>query len=163
MAPPEPREPQGLRVDRASALIPQQRARKHVFNYLLKDQKRRSWFLATAPTLAPAGPETFERDKERLLESYATLGPEALDALDPEERRTVYSMLGVCVEALPDKSLRVRGAFGEENPVWEKERTSRRSFTEANPPSDSNKTFGFTVILREGVVPDTSLRVLNGI
>jgi DNA repair exonuclease SbcCD ATPase subunit len=70
--------------------------------------------------------EAFERDKERLLESYATLAPEALDALDPEERRTVYSMLGVCVEALPDRSLRVRGAFGEENPVWEKERTSTR-------------------------------------
>jgi DNA repair exonuclease SbcCD ATPase subunit len=70
--------------------------------------------------------EAFERDKDKLLESYATLAPEALAALDPEERRTVYSMLGLCVEALPDKSLRVRGAFGEENLVWEKERTSTR-------------------------------------
>ena len=55
------------------------------------------------------------------MESYATFAPEALAALDPEERRTVYSMLGLCVEALPDKSLRVRSVFGEENPVWEKE------------------------------------------
>jgi DNA-binding protein H-NS len=70
--------------------------------------------------------EAFERDKGRLLESYATLAPEALAALNPAERRTVYSMLGLCVEALPDKSLRVRGAFGEENLVWEKERTSTR-------------------------------------
>ncbi len=70
--------------------------------------------------------EGFERDKDKLLKSYATLAPEALAALDPEERRTVYSMLGLCVEALPDKSLRVRGAFGEENLVWEKERTSTR-------------------------------------
>jgi len=75
--------------------------------------------------------EAFERDKDKLLESYAALAPEALApealaALDPQERRAVYSMLGLCVEALPDKSLRVRGAFGEENLVWEKERTSTR-------------------------------------
>ena len=70
--------------------------------------------------------EAFERDKEQLLKSYATLAPEALATLKPEERRTVYSMLGLCVEALPDKSFRVRGAFGEENLVWEKERTSTR-------------------------------------
>jgi site-specific DNA recombinase len=70
--------------------------------------------------------EAFERDKDRLLESYATLAPEALAALNSEERHAVYSMLGLCVEALPDKSLRIRGAFGEENLVWEKERTSTR-------------------------------------
>jgi site-specific DNA recombinase len=70
--------------------------------------------------------EAFERDKDKLLESYATLAPEALAALDPEEHRTVYSMLGLCVEALPDKSLRVRGAFGEESLVCHHERTSTR-------------------------------------
>jgi hypothetical protein len=70
--------------------------------------------------------ESLERDKERLLESYTTLAPEALEALDPEERRTVYSMLGLCVETLPDKSLRVRGAFGEERLVCHHERTSTR-------------------------------------
>jgi hypothetical protein len=78
------------------------------------------------PSTGDESLEAFERDKDKLLESYATLAPEALDALDPEERRAVYFMLGLCVEALPDKSLRVRGAFGEENPVWEKERTSTR-------------------------------------
>ena len=70
--------------------------------------------------------EALERDKDRLLESYTTLAPEVLANLDPEERRTVYSMLGLCVEALPDKSLRVRGAFGEENSVCQSDRTSTR-------------------------------------
>jgi DNA repair exonuclease SbcCD ATPase subunit len=70
--------------------------------------------------------KSLERDKEQLLESYGTLAPEALGALDPEECRTVYSMLGLCVEALPDKSLRVRGAFGEESLVCHHERTSTR-------------------------------------
>ncbi|HKH75811.1 MAG TPA: hypothetical protein VKA51_02525, partial [Rubrobacteraceae bacterium] len=70
--------------------------------------------------------QTLERDKELLLESYATRAPEALDSLGPEERRTVYSMLGLCVEALPDKNLRIRGAVGEENLVCQRERTSTR-------------------------------------
>ena len=70
--------------------------------------------------------EALERDKERVLESYATFAPEALAALDAEERRRVYSMLGLCVEALPDKSLKVRGAFGEESLVCHHERTSTR-------------------------------------
>jgi DNA repair exonuclease SbcCD ATPase subunit len=70
--------------------------------------------------------QTLERDKELLLKSYSTRAPEALEALDPEKRRTVYSMLGLCVEALPDKSLRVRGAFGEESLVCHHERTSTR-------------------------------------
>ena len=46
--------------------------------------------------------QTLERDKELLLETYATRAPEALADLKPEERRTVYSMLGLRVEALPD-------------------------------------------------------------
>jgi hypothetical protein len=33
------------------------------------------------------------------------LRPEALDALDPAERRKVYSVLGLRVEALPDGDL----------------------------------------------------------
>ncbi|MDP9476115.1 MAG: recombinase zinc beta ribbon domain-containing protein, partial [Actinomycetota bacterium] len=51
--------------------------------------------------------QTLERDKDRLLDSYATLAPEALASLDAGERRTVYSMLGIRVEALQDKTLRV--------------------------------------------------------
>jgi|SRR5215208_3844786 len=67
-----------------------------------------------------------ERDKELLLESYATRATEALDSLGPEERRTVYSMLGLRVDALPDKSLRVQGALGEEYSVCHRDRTSTR-------------------------------------
>lgn len=70
--------------------------------------------------------QTLEQDKQLLLESYATRAPEAVDSLGPEERRTVYSMLALRVEALPDKSLRVRGAFGEENLVCRHDRTSTR-------------------------------------
>ena len=70
--------------------------------------------------------QALERDKELLLESYTTRAPETPDSLGPEERRTVYSMLGLHVDALPDKSLRVRGAFGEENLVCHPDRTSTR-------------------------------------
>jgi hypothetical protein len=68
-------------------------------------------------------------------------------------------MLGLCVEALPDKSFRVRGAFGEENLVWEKERTLRRFFPDANPTS--NKTFGFTLNLYESAPPCLTFRILG--
>ena len=67
-----------------------------------------------------------QRDKDRLLASYATPAPEAPRAVDPEECRTVYSLLRLRVEALPDRSWRVRGAFGEENLVWETDATSTR-------------------------------------
>lgn len=70
--------------------------------------------------------QALKEDKNRLLDSYATLAPEALAGLDPAERRTVYSMLAIRVEALPDKTLRVRGAFGEENLVCHRDRTSTR-------------------------------------
>jgi hypothetical protein len=70
--------------------------------------------------------QTLERDKELLLESYATRAPKALADLKPEEWCTVYSMLGLRIEALPEKSLRVRGAFGEESLVCQNDRTSTR-------------------------------------
>ena len=54
------------------------------------------------------------------------MASEALDNLDPEERRVVYKMLGLTVEALPDGALEVSGAFGEETAVWEEKETSTR-------------------------------------
>src|SRR5215208_2817292 len=77
--------------------------------------------------------QTLERDKELLLESYATRAPEALAGLKPEERRTVYSTLGLRIEALPDKSLRVRGAFGEESLVCQ---DTERQQDDAAGPAD---------------------------
>jgi hypothetical protein len=83
--------------------------------------------------------ETMERNK--LLKSYAALTPEHLSALGPEERRTVYPMLELTVEVLPDRSLKVSGAFGEETPVWETVGTSdvsplKQTFLRVKP-SDS--------------------------
>jgi hypothetical protein len=66
---------------------------------------------------------TWTPTKEPLLESYATRVPEALGRHGSEERRTVYTMLGLRVDALPDKSLRVQGAFGEETLVCHHDRT----------------------------------------
>jgi hypothetical protein len=51
-----------------------------------------------------------------------------LDTLSPEERRKVYVILNLTVEALADGGLQINGAFGEENPVCAREGTSRRSF-----------------------------------
>jgi len=95
-----------------------------------------------------------------ILESYATLAPEALNAFSPEERRKVYVILNLTVEALADGALKMSGAFGEETPVWEFEETSRRSSSSANPPP--RKDFGFALILHEDTPPETSFRVLGG-
>jgi hypothetical protein len=47
--------------------------------------------------------------------SHAALVPEPSRSFGPDERLTVYSVLGLRVDALPGKSSMVRGAFGEEN------------------------------------------------
>jgi len=70
--------------------------------------------------------EAMERDRDRILESYAALAPEALEALSPEERRKVYGILDLTVEPLADGGLQISGAFGEETPVWEEVGTSTR-------------------------------------
>src|SRR5215208_5513235 len=56
--------------------------------------------------------EKLERDKEALLEYYARMSPEALDALTPDERHQVYKMLRLTVEASADGSLDVTGVLG---------------------------------------------------
>jgi hypothetical protein len=85
-----------------------------------------------------------ERDRDLILESYAALAPEALDALSPEERRKVYVILNLTVEPLAGSELKISGAFGEE-PVWEDVGTSRRFVSNANP-----LRLGFTLILMDG-------------
>jgi site-specific DNA recombinase len=57
--------------------------------------------------------EELERDKDAVLETYARMAPEALDALTPDERHQFYKMLRLRVTAYPDSSLEVSGAFGE--------------------------------------------------
>ena len=53
--------------------------------------------------------EALERDRDALLESYASMTPAGLDTLSPEERHNVYKMLRIVVEAFPDGSLNVTG------------------------------------------------------
>jgi len=43
--------------------------------------------------------EAMEQDRDLILESYATLAPEALVALSPKERCKVYVILNLTVEA----------------------------------------------------------------
>ena len=50
-----------------------------------------------------------ERDRGRLLESYASLMPEAIDALESEERHRVYRMIGIEVYLAPDGSFELTG------------------------------------------------------
>ena len=52
-----------------------------------------------------------DQDKEALLESYAKMAPEALEALSTEERHRLYSMLRLRVVANPDRSYEVAGAL----------------------------------------------------
>ena len=49
--------------------------------------------------------EELERDRDALLESYAEMTPEGLDALTPEERRQVYGMLRLRVEVAADGTM----------------------------------------------------------
>ncbi len=57
--------------------------------------------------------EELKRDAEALMEHYASLVPEAFDALTPEERHHVYKMLRLKIVGGPEGSLEVSGAFGE--------------------------------------------------
>ncbi len=70
--------------------------------------------------------QVMERDRGLIFESYANLAPVASEAFSPEERRNVYVILNLTVEAFADGSLKISCAFGEETPVWEDGRTSTR-------------------------------------
>jgi site-specific DNA recombinase len=54
-----------------------------------------------------------EQDRGSLIEHYANLAPEALDALTPEERHQLYKILRLRVTADADRNLTVEGMFGE--------------------------------------------------
>ena len=55
--------------------------------------------------------EELEHDRDALLESYASLVPEALDALTPEERHRIYKMLRLNVIMYADGLVEIAGAF----------------------------------------------------
>jgi len=56
--------------------------------------------------------EDLEHDAETLLEHYASMVPEALDDLTPEERHPVYKMLRLGVTMYADGLAEITGAFG---------------------------------------------------
>jgi hypothetical protein len=55
--------------------------------------------------------DRLEQDKESLLESYARMAPDALEALSAEERHRLYRMLRLRVVVNPDRSIEVTGAL----------------------------------------------------
>ncbi len=52
-----------------------------------------------------------ERDRDALLNHFAQMVPEALDALTPEERQQVYAMLRLEVEVDADGQMEARGVL----------------------------------------------------
>jgi site-specific DNA recombinase len=59
--------------------------------------------------------EDLEQDRDAVIESYAGILPDALDALSGEERRRLYGMLRLEVAPAPD-SLEVMGALSTSEP-----------------------------------------------
>ena len=57
--------------------------------------------------------ERLEDDKEKLMRSYAAMTPDALDALDPEDRHHNYKILKLRVAVYPDGALDISGALAE--------------------------------------------------
>ena len=70
---------------------------------------------------------TLECDREALLQNYAEMVPEALGALESEERHRVYNMLRLRTVAFADGTLEVSGALGEEVLVCNNETIGSRS------------------------------------
>ncbi len=58
--------------------------------------------------------EEMEKDRDALLESYASMVPEALEELAPDERHQVYRMLRLRADVRIGGALEVSGMFGEE-------------------------------------------------
>jgi hypothetical protein len=50
-----------------------------------------------------------ERDRNSLLETYADLMPEAIDAMGPEECHRVYRIIGLEVLLAPESSFKLSG------------------------------------------------------
>jgi predicted transcriptional regulator len=59
-----------------------------------------------------------ERDREDLLESYARIIPEQLDALLPEERHRIYKMPNLCVIGYQDGSIELTWTYEGFSRSW---------------------------------------------
>lgn len=69
--------------------------------------------------------EALERDKEAVLDAYARLTPDVLEALTPEERHRLYTILRLRVLAQPDGTAQVSGAFSDDGEIRTLTTTSR--------------------------------------
>ena len=78
--------------------------------------------------------EQLERDKDTLLQQYAEVAPEAMDALTPEERHSVYKMLRLEVLVHPNETLEVSGAFGKDPAFSHLELVPRRHPAQVQDP-----------------------------
>jgi hypothetical protein len=88
---------------------------------LIDFDELRAWLAAIEDTLKTAERELhvlqcrtthlaqLERDREGLLESYAELMPEAIDALGSEASRQTYRMIGLEAHLAPDGSFEISG------------------------------------------------------
>jgi hypothetical protein len=65
-----------------------------------------------------------EKNAEEVIRFYAEALPEDLRTLGPEDRREVYRMLRLRIEAYPDGALLASGALDGEQPVFTSETTS---------------------------------------
>jgi hypothetical protein len=54
-----------------------------------------------------------ERDKDALLDHYASIAPEALENLTSEERHQTYRILRLRAYVFPDRGLEMRGVFSD--------------------------------------------------
>ena len=70
-----------------------------------------------------------ERDRDTLIERYAGMVPEALDALVPEKRHRVYNLLKLKVNLSTDRGLEVSEALGDVGEICETETLSRSPST----------------------------------
>jgi hypothetical protein len=70
-----------------------------------------------------------ECDRDTLMERYAGMVPDALDALAPEKRHRIYKLLKLTVNLRADGTLEVSGALGDVADVCKMETTSRSSPT----------------------------------
>jgi cell division septum initiation protein DivIVA len=57
---------------------------------------------------------SLEREKDAIMKRYASMVPEALETLSPQERHRVYRMLRLRVVAHPDDTMEVQGVFGDQ-------------------------------------------------
>jgi hypothetical protein len=85
-----------------------------------------------------------EQDRDALVEHYAGMAPEALDALTPEERHQLYQILRLRVTADVDRNLTAEGVFGEFS-------VAEESSTCVMVPIMTESMLHFSVRLDEGV------------